>query len=201
MWGLNCGPYMREPSITVAPFELVIFQHNMSLILTNSTAIHGKIKEMFSTKTRHRRRVVLVAYVGKDAPSLLPDAQGVEIYCWPQAGATHPEAIRTLVQRGAEIFFVPSLHMKLYWVRDIGALFTSANLSRNALGVGGLHEAGVFLEDLKGLDIDHLIHGLSAQMLTDDLLDALQRDHDNFSERLHLPTSSTKSPSLLEWFE
>ncbi len=35
--------------------------------------------------------------------------------------------------------------MKVYWSEGVGAVVTSANLSTNAMGVGGLKEAGVLL--------------------------------------------------------
>ena len=174
------------------------------LILPNSTSIHGQIKAMFSAQTRSKRRVILVAYVGKEAPRLLPDARDGEIYCWPQPGATHPDAVRALLKAGAKVFFVPGLHMKLYWVEGIGALFASANLSGNGMGAGGLHEAGVFLSDPAGLDIDHFIQGLNATPATQAALDILQRDHDGTIERLPPTTSvssATKTPLLLEWFD
>ena len=44
--------------------------------LPDAEAVHVKLCQMFTPKTRDRRRVIIVAYVGKDAETLLPDFHG-----------------------------------------------------------------------------------------------------------------------------
>jgi phosphatidylserine/phosphatidylglycerophosphate/cardiolipin synthase-like enzyme len=134
-------------------------------LLLNSAAVREKIRWLFSERTRKRRRVILVAYVGNAAPSLLPDARNVELYCWPQVGATDPYALAKLAspERGAKIHFVDGLHGKLYWVEGSGFIIGSANLSINALGQGRLQEFAVFIEDSAKLDIDRIITLLGSQ--------------------------------------
>lgn len=172
-------------------------------ILKNSSAVRKKIRDLFSVKTRKRKRIVIVAYVGADAPSLLPDAKGVRVYCWPQVGATHPEALYNLKKKGAEIFLVDGLHMKLYWVENEGAIVTSANLSYNALGDRGLHEFGLFLDDPASIDIESIVASLSARKLTLKEWQDLKRKHDLFWAK-HSNSGGnirrTKKPSYLEWY-
>ncbi len=92
-----------------------------------------------------QRRVVLVAYVGRDYASFLPDPKDIEIVCSPTPGATRAEAVAGLQSAGAKIQFSDNLHMKVYWAQNRGCLITSANLSQNALGISGLHEAGALV--------------------------------------------------------
>ncbi len=79
----------------------------------------------------HTRASTGDSHGGSAAPRLLPDYSDVEIYCWPQAGATDPNALARLREPkyGARIFLCDGLHMKLYWVEGVGSVITSANLS------------------------------------------------------------------------
>lgn len=133
----------------------------MTQILRHSHAIRSRLRQLFSESTRGRRRVIIVAYVGRDAPRILPDYADVELYCWRQPGATDPNALARLCEpdHGARIFLCDGLHMKLYWVDGIGSIITSANLSNRALGERTLHEFGVFLPSPDGIDIDAVVGG------------------------------------------
>lgn len=125
-----------------------------------STDIYRCIDFLFGGSSRKLgRRVAIVAYVGADALSMLPNPQGVQIICSPTPGATSATAIGKLTERGADVSFADSLHMKLYWSAGRGCLITSANLSKNALGRGGLSEAGYFISDAD-VPIDKIIRSL-----------------------------------------
>lgn len=150
----------------------------MPVILEDSSAILSCIEKLFDEDTRHLRRVIVVAYVGAAAPRLLPDVKDVELYCSPDPPSTNPYGLQELRKLGAKIYLVKNLHMKLYWVQDLGALITSANLSLNALGEEGLFEIGVFLEDHSDLDIDSIIEKLRAKRITSARLKELQQEYD-----------------------
>lgn len=173
--------------------------------LRNSQAIKKRLHQLFSTKTRGHRRVIVVAYVGSNAPRLLPDYSGVDIYCWPQIGSTDPHALAELrsPRHGARIFLSDGLHTKLYWVENVGCVITSANLSSSALGQRTLHEVGVFLEDANEIDIDSIIANLSARKLGKIELAELQRQHDLFwfKNQNRAPGSATAISSFQEWFD
>ena len=115
-------------------------------ILYGSQAILARIRGILASSSYSGRRVVLVAYIGKDYASFLPDPAQMEIVCNPTAGATDPTAISELCRAKADVYFSDKLHMKVYWSEKRGCVITSANLSRNAFGVKGLKEAGVYVE-------------------------------------------------------
>jgi len=110
-------------------------------IITKPGQIRKEIKRLLGDP--EDERIVAVAYVGADARSFLSSPSGLIIYCWPQAGGTNPNAIEELVRDRAKVRFVKRLHAKVYWSRNRGALIGSANLTANALGEHGLHEAAV----------------------------------------------------------
>ena len=123
-------------------------------ILYTTSAIRNAIRELFSDPKR--RRVAIVAFVGADAEAFLPYPQGLELVCWPKAGATDADVISRLIQRGASVKFSDSLHMKVYWAAGKGAIITSANLSDSALGSERLKELGIKVP-AKSVDIDRLL--------------------------------------------
>lgn len=131
---------------------------------------------MFSLRNNSRRRIIVVAYVGKDYKKYIPYPKGVKIYCWPQAGGTNPYAVRQLIDDGAEVKFVDKLHTKLFWVEGIGAVITSANLTNNALSSGGLTEFGIFV-DSNEININRVLRELTAKEPTENDLDKLEVEH------------------------
>src|SRR5450759_545779 len=140
----------------------------MFTLLPNSTSVHAKLKQIFSRSTRGRRRVAIVAYVGRDACELIPDFKDVELFCWPQIGATDPYTLAEL-QRAphhAKVRLVDRLHMKLYWVEREGFVITSANLSRRALAENIQEEIGIFSDDPSFVPIDQIIERLASRPLT-----------------------------------
>lgn len=110
-------------------------------ILTRTAEIKSAIRELFADPSDER--VAAVAFVGADALSFIPHPNGLQIYCWPQPGGTHPTAIEDLIRHGAHVHFVERLHAKIYWSRRGGSLIGSANLTSNALGEDALQEAVV----------------------------------------------------------
>ena len=104
-------------------------------ILRSAGAISKKIRDVLHPS--NGRRVVLVAFVGADALTLIGGkraAKALDLYCWDDPNGTSPQGIRNLFRAGASIRFVSGLHMKLYWSQKAGYVLGSANLSRGALG-------------------------------------------------------------------
>jgi hypothetical protein len=126
-------------------------------VLHTSNEVKTTIRSIF--RDPRRRRVAIVAYVGKGAKAYLPNPRGLELYCWPQPGGTSAAAVRGLQRAGVDVSFADRVHMKVFWAEGKGAVVGSANLSDNALGTGGLHEAGVFLPASK-VRIDSLIESI-----------------------------------------
>jgi hypothetical protein len=86
----------------------------LSTILYNSSEIGDCIKKIMANPLDGQRRVVLVAYIGRDYASFLPDPKDIEIVCSPTPGATRAEAVAGLQRVGAKIQFSDKLHMKVY---------------------------------------------------------------------------------------
>lgn len=93
-------------------------------------------------------RRIAVAYVGKDWESLIPKEFLQEIIVAPTVGS-NPKAIRGLNKHLGtwdKVHLLDNLHAKFY-LSDSAAIVTSANLSRNALGMSGLEEVGMWVDD------------------------------------------------------
>src|SRR5690242_16103996 len=99
-------------------------------VLYTSAEVHRAITNLLIDPGPRDRRVVIVAYLGEDAASYLPNPQSLEIVCAPEPGLTSPRAVRDLAARGADIRFADRLHMKVYWSSMRGCIITSANASR-----------------------------------------------------------------------
>src|SRR5262245_37865896 len=110
-------------------------------VLYTAAEVRSAIVRLFSFS--RGRRVAISAFVGDGAEAYLPKPSGIQLICWPKEGGTNPNALRRLMAKGVEVFFCDALHMKVYWAEGRGAVVTSANLSRNALGAGDLKEVGV----------------------------------------------------------
>jgi len=154
-------------------------------ILYDSEEIATCIKSLFEKASRSDRRVVLVAYVGKDYATFLPNPQGINVVCNPTPGATSSIAVSGLQKSGANVQFSDRLHMKVYWSETHGCVITSANLSKNALGVRGLKEAGVFAEP-NIVEIDALLKSARPYEVTKNRLRELKKKEDEIEEALAL---------------
>ena len=116
--------------------------HLMKPLLTSSD-IRNAIRAVLADPDDHR--IIAVGFVGAQPLEWLPSPKGIELYCWPRAGATQPGGIDKLLAAGVRVHFVDRLHTKIYWGHNTGAVIGSANLSHNALGDDGLIEAGMLL--------------------------------------------------------
>jgi hypothetical protein len=168
-------------------------------VLHTSDEVKTKIRSIF--RDSRTRRVAIVAYVGRGAKAYLPNPKGLELYCWPQPGGTSARAVRQLQRIGVTVFFADRVHMKVFWAQGNGAVVGSANLSDNALGVGGLHEAGVFVPASK-VRIDSLIERIKPAEVTPAALRRLSTAEANRVPRGGgAPRRTSSIPTFGEWFE
>ena len=143
--------------------------------LRNSKEIGARLQKLFGGQGR---KVAIVGFVGSNALKHLPeDISGLEVVCWPKAGATHPDGIRQLLGiEGVSVSFCDNLHQKIYWREGTGLIVGSANLSENGLGDGGLHEFAVYCAD-RSFDIDRVLNELSRKPVSESELSKLTCDH------------------------
>jgi hypothetical protein len=171
--------------------EIIVIQ-----TLYNSDEVRKAITRIFRNHTV--RRVAIVAFVGESARLLLPNPAGLELICWPKAGGTSPNALRELAKNKVDIRFADRLHTKLYWADGEGAVVTSANLSRNALGSGDLKEFGIACES-RDINIERVIADLAARPMTERELRKLDRSHDAWMVR-NPARMSRNGNSFTEWY-
>jgi hypothetical protein len=168
------------------------------MILYRSADVRNKIIGIFETSKS--RRVAIVAFVGDGAETYIPNPKRVEVVCWPKAGGTNPEALRRLIEKGARVYFCDSLHMKVYWTRDRGAVITSANLSQNALGSGNLREVGIWLEPGQ-LDIDRILNSLNYRHVTTRDLHELDTAHREYHVRNKVGRGERRNVPFPQWYD
>jgi hypothetical protein len=166
-------------------------------ILYTSADVRKTIIDIFS-KSRGRR-VAITAFVGGGAETYLPKPAGIELVCWPQAGGTNPDAVRKLMKIGVKVVFADALHMKIYWTEDQGAVITSANLSTNALGAGGLLELGVLLHSTS-IDIEKILRSIKQREVSSKELDRLEREHYIYHSRNNITIGRSRTVDFLEWY-
>lgn len=164
--------------------------------LPDGQSIRREVKRIF--KTERGRRVALVAFVGKNADAYLPRPKGLELICWPQASGTNPGSINNLIiKKKVHVQFADQLHMKVYWTAKQGAVVASANLSTNAYGHGGLHEAGVLLPS-NAISIDEVIESVNPRDVTPESLDKLRLE----SKRVQrIKTLTNGKKTFLDWLK
>ena len=167
-------------------------------VLYTSAEVRSAIIGLF--RDGSGERIAIAAYVGDGADSYLPSPKGLRLICSPTPGATNPDALRLLMSRGTRVEFVDSLHMKVYWAKAKGAVVTSANLSTNAMGVGGLKEAGVLLGPGQ-FDVEQLLKQLKPRPATGRDLHRLDQEHKRFHSTMGWGAKKSALHSYREWFE
>jgi hypothetical protein len=173
----------------------------MPEVLYRSAAIRKKINELFDAPDKSDRRVALVAYIGQDYADYLPAPRGIDVICNPTPGATSVIAVDRLLRDGALVRFSDKLHMKVYWSEARGCVIASANLSRNAFGVRGLKEAGVWLEP-NSVDIDKLVKEAQPYAVTDHRIEQLRVDENRYERALAKirPREADSGFQFLDWY-
>jgi len=168
------------------------------MILYRSADVRNKIIDIFETSSS--RRVAIAAFVGDGAGTYIPNPKGLQVVCWPKAGGTNPDAVRRLIENGARVYFCDSLHMKVYWTSDKGAVITSANLSQNALGSGNLREVGIWLEPGQ-VDIDRILNSMNYWKVSARDLRELDIAHREYHVRNKLGHRESQILAFPEWYD
>ena len=175
-----------------------------SRVVVGKGAVRRAIQQLFGD--HRRRRVAVVAFVGVDADTYLPHPRGIQLYCWPKAGGTNPDAVRSLIKLGVKAHFVDRLHAKVFWASGKGAVIGSANLTNNALGDGGLIEAAVYLPP-GSFDIDGFVSSLSLVKNFDETLKRLRHEHvlfylhNEFASKQRTSRAVSRLPSFVDWWD
>lgn len=155
------------------------------MILYQTDDIRKKIQSVLAVK--NNRRYAIVAFVGRDALDFVKNPVGLTVYCWPNVAATHPDGVEHLISRGATVYFVERLHVKLYWSENGGAVLGSCNLTQNALGGGGngLYELAYFVKDSSQIDIDTFLKTFRSKRkkVTDAVLKAYRKKYNAAAAR------------------
>lgn len=174
----------------------------MTEILYSSTQVHVAIKQLLENPKPKERRVAIVAYVGGGAEAYLPNPKGLELICCLEPGSTSAVTLARLRRRGARIRKANRLHMKVYWSSRKGCVISSANLSTNALGKGGLKEAGVLLP-AGAVDIERLVQKARPKPISSSDLRNLRRKADSLAATLGSKNTRTQDPicTFMEWYE
>jgi hypothetical protein len=168
-----------------------------SRMLYSSAEVRSAIVSLF--RVAGAKRIAISAFVGDGAEAYLPYPKGLRLICCPAPGATNPNTLRRLISNGVKVEFVDRLHMKIYWSDDRGAVVTSANLSTNAMGIGGLKEAGVLLP-ANAIDIQRILKHLKTRPAKPELR-RLDIGHREYVKRLPKPPGKRTNNSYIEWFE
>jgi hypothetical protein len=169
--------------------------------LPNSETIRESISDLFSGSDE---KIAIAAFVGKNAIDYLPNPKNTTVICWPKAGGTNPDGVRRLLDAGFEVKFCDNLHSKIYWCKGKGVIISSANLSDNALGDGGLIEYGVFIEDREFNFSENVLTHIRKKLrqIKDEELDQLDIDSNKYNRTNKIKTNSTKQNlNYLEWFQ
>jgi hypothetical protein len=153
---------------------------------------------------------IAVAYVGIDYHEFIDTSDLKEIIVSPTVG-TNPYALTKIIKNiGWEnVHFLNKLHSKIY-IGDDAAIIGSANLSRHALGVNGLYEAGVVINDenslkrLKELFELYKIKAKNNYPTEKDKSSALQELYKSFNKlkhklRMHGESSNKRNKNFSEY--
>lgn len=179
------------------PLEKVSAAASEVQVLYSSDMLRTKIKYVLEDPKPNDRRVVLVAFVGGQAETFLPDPDGLQLICALQPGATDGITLSRLKNRGARLFKSDSLHMKVYWSERKGCVICSANASGNALGGGKQKEAGAWFPP-GTVDIDRLLLYADPKPVQDRDLKHLTNDHGGEPSRPN-PDTQARVPDFSEW--
>jgi hypothetical protein len=112
-------------------------------------------------------RIAIVAFIGAKPQSYIPKPQGTTIYCAADVIFTHPRGLQWLLEHMGDalaLYFVPSLHMKIFWSSRGGAFVGSANLTHNALH-GPSREAGTYFSASDAVPINTIVASLEGAKL------------------------------------
>jgi len=174
--------------------------------LESGEKIKERLNKLFSGDGK---KWAIVAFVGRSPLDHLPEnVSNLKVVCWPQAGATDPAGIRSLLERDIPVYFCDRLHQKVYYCERTGLIVGSANLSNNAMNPGRLHEFAVYVDD-PAYDITKHLASISVterSRVTQKSLDLLQSEHHKYIRALEAalekpPKTRRGKSSVVKKFE
>jgi hypothetical protein len=145
-------------------------------ILKGEGSIQEKIRELFTSRTRSRRRVILGPLAAL-APADLPDIRDVEFYSWGQENLADPAPLATLAERGVRINWVNPMHLRLYWVKGKGAVIGPGLGANNLLADLDRQERGdlaLYLDAGALMTVDEVLGPLLLEPAGSDTFSDLQ---------------------------
>jgi hypothetical protein len=135
-------------------------------ILKGEGAIRRKIGDLFSLRTRSRRRLILGPLSDLVPFDHLPDIHNVELYSWGGDAFPDQGPLAALAERGVRIKWVNPMHLRLYWVKGKGAV----------IGPGFEVDACLAEGDPQDRDDLALYLDADASMVVDEVLNPLSLD-------------------------
>jgi hypothetical protein len=146
-------------------------------ILKGEGAIRHKIRDLFSSRTRTRRRLIMGPLTDLVPLDHLPDIYNVKLYAWGgHVSLLDQAALAALARRGARINWVSPMHLRLYWVKGQGAVIgpglgTDTSPTEEERGDQG-DDLALFLDNAALMVVDEVLGPL--------LVD--RADHDTFAD-------------------
>jgi hypothetical protein len=167
-------------------------------ILTDEGSIQEKIRELFTSRTRSRRRVILGPLAALVPPDRFPDIRDVEFYSWGQENLPDTTPLATLAERGVRIKWVNPMHLSLYWVKGKGAVIgPGLGVSNLLAGFDGQErgEVALYLDAGALLAVDEVLGPLPFDPAGSDTFSDLQESC-NLLWRLAEGITATEPPHL-----
>jgi hypothetical protein len=144
-------------------------------ILKGEGAIRHKIRDLFSSRTRSRRRLIMGPLTDLVPWDHLPDIHDVKLYAWGQVSFVDQTTLAALARRGAQINWVSPMHLRLYWVKGQGAVIGPGLGTDTSPADGDREDQGdlaLYLDDAALLVVDEVLGPLFVD----------RADHDAFTE-------------------
>ncbi len=164
-------------------------------ILRGEGSIQKKIRELFTSRTRSHRRVIL-GPVAALAPADLPDIRDVEFYSWGRENLADTAPLATLTEKGGRINWVNPMHLRLYWVKGKGAVIGPGLRVSNRLADFDRQERGdlaLYLDAGALMAVDEVLGPLLLDPAGSDTFSDLQESC-NLLWRLAEGITATESP-------
>jgi len=146
-------------------------------ILKGEGSIREKIRELFSSRTQSRRRVILGPLAALEPPDHFPDIRNVEFYSWGRENLLDSAPLANLTERGVRINWVNPLHLRLYWVKGNGAIIGPGLGTGRALADSPGDDAGdlaLYLDAGALLAVDEVLGPLLVEPAGSDTFSDLQ---------------------------
>jgi len=140
-------------------------------ILKGEGAIRHKIRDLFSSRTRTRRRLIMGPLTDLVPLDHLPDIHEVELYSWGQDSFPDRAPLATLTEKGVKINWVDPTLLRLYWVKGQGAVIGPGFEPGPLLAEvdwEGQSELALYLDAAASMVVDEVLSPLSLEPVGSD---------------------------------